>query len=207
MNYQFQQIEYSNNQILKKEPLKELNSTNSIAVIVHVFYVDVWEEIIHYLKQLDVTYDLYVTVSETITDHDIIAIIESHPTMSIYMTENRGRDVLPFLQVLNIIDPSSYQSICKLHTKKSVEIDNGDAWRKLLYYDLIGSQQIIEDIVTQFHTNPKLGIVTGKNLILNAIKFDLGNMERVKSLSNMAHLTFTNDFDFAAGTMFWVGQI
>jgi glycosyltransferase involved in cell wall biosynthesis len=120
------------------------------------------------------------------------------------MVENRGRDVLPFLQVLNLIGTQNYTYLCKLHTKKSVEIDNGDAWRKLLYYDLIGSAEIVNENIQRFKNNNKLGIITGKNLILNGAHFDLGNQIQLQNLASVCHIPFTNDYHFAAGTMFWI---
>ena len=143
MNYQIQQLVHDKNKIVKKEPVKLELAQKNIAIIVHVFYVDVWKEILEYLEQLDMDYDLYVTVPEGIAESDIADMFRDHPDMHIYMTENRGRDVLPFLQVMNIIGTEKYAYICKLHTKKTNDSALGNVWRKLLYFDLLGSTSIV----------------------------------------------------------------
>jgi len=165
--------------------------------------MDVWQELSRYLEQLNLDFDLYISMPQNTPDKSIIHIFETFPDVQLYSVENRGRDVLPFLQILNIIGTSSYTYICKLHTKKSVEIDNGDAWRKLLYYDLIGSEDIIESIYAKFKQNEALALLTGKNLIFDGIQFDLGNNKNVKVLCEQAKIPFHPNYHFAAGTMFW----
>ena len=40
----------------------------------HVFYIDIWKEILKYLEQLEINYDLYITVPQGMDDNDIINI-------------------------------------------------------------------------------------------------------------------------------------
>jgi len=120
LNYQIQQILYEENKLIEKEVCTLDLSQRDIAIIFHVFYIDIWEEIKNYLAQINLTYDLYITVPENMEDEDIISIFNDHPHVTIYKTENRGRDVLPFLQVMSIIGTDTYKYICKLHTKKLV---------------------------------------------------------------------------------------
>ncbi len=204
MNYSIEQLTFHHETVEQKPISKARPSKNDRAIIVHIFYLEVWHEIVHYLKQLDSKYDLYLTLPKEMEEVHIIKIFQEFPDAHIYSVENRGRDVLPFLQVLSLIDTTQYKYLCKLHTKKSVEIDNGDAWRKLLYYDLIGSNGISKNILKQFETDDTLGMVTGKNLILSGIRFDLGNQAMLQKLASLSNVTFHPDYHFAAGTMFWV---
>ena len=204
MNYSIKEITYKDN-ILEINPItKILSSNNDIAIIIHVYYIDVWQEMVNYLKDLDIQYDLYITVTKELSDTHIVDIYKTFPNVHLYSVENRGRDVLPFLQILNIIENTQYKYLCKLHTKKSVEIDNGDAWRKLLYYDLLGSTHIVKNILKRFKMQDTLGIITGKNLILNGAHFDLGNQVQLQKLASLSHISFTSDYEFPAGTMFWI---
>jgi len=204
LKYKIHQLTQQDGTLSKSVPSNVPSTQNNIAIIVHLFYVDIWEEILQYLKALDISYDLYITIPQGLQEKDILNIFYELPKVHLYMVENRGRDVLPFLQILHIIDIKNYDYLCKLHTKKSVTSDSGDAWRKLLYYDLIGSAQIVNDIVNTFDQEQDTGIVTGKNLILNAAKFDLGNGKNVKTLANMASIPYETNYHFAAGTMFWM---
>lgn len=204
MNYSISQLTYQDDVLQTISPKKVRQSDKDTAIVVHVFYLDVWHEIISYLQALTLDYDLYITVSENIADVHVVDMFQQVPQSHIYRVENRGRDVLPFLQILRIIGTENYTTLCKIHTKKSVEIDNGDAWRKLLYYDLIGSQEIVDNTLQRFEEEVTLGTITGKNLILDGIKFDLGNSEKVKYLAQNTQIPFISNYHFAAGTMFWM---
>ncbi len=207
MNYQIQQLVYDKNKIVKKEPVKLDPTQKNIAIIIHVFYIDVWKEIAGYLEQLDIAYDLYVTVPEGTADSDIAEMIKNYPDMHIYMTENRGRDVLPFLQVMNIIGTERYAYICKLHTKKTNDSALGNVWRKLLYFDLLGSTSIVNAILDLFNQHTDIGIVTGKNTILDSERYDYGNTTKIDKLMEMSGLTFDDEYFFAGGTMFWIRPV
>jgi glycosyltransferase involved in cell wall biosynthesis len=203
LNYPFHTLTLNQGTIRKEKPAPPV-IRHDTALVVHLFYPDVWEEIAAYLQQLPKHYDLYITVPETLPDHHLEELLKRMPEASFFMVENRGRDVLPFLLLLKHIGTQSYRYLCKLHTKKSVTSHSGNAWRKLLYYDLIGSPKIVSDIRTLFEENPSTGMITGKNLVLDAKRFDLGNSEKVRDLAALTGMPFTMDYTFAAGTMFWV---
>ncbi len=206
MNYQLQQLIYTDHKLTKQAPLNIAPSQNHVAMVIHVFYSDIWrEELLPYLSHIKTTkFDLYITVPKCMSDAEIINIIKEYPTATLYQTENRGRDVLPFLQVMNIIGTKTYDYICKLHTKKSAGRDLGTVWRKLLYFDLIGSNTTVTNIIKTFETNSTIGMITGKNTILDAQKYYLGNREKTDMLLNFLNLTVKEEYQFAGGTMFWV---
>jgi len=203
LNYQFHALTLDQGDI-RKERATPPEVKHDTAIVVHLFYPDVWEEIAAYLQTLPKNYDLYITVPEELPEHHLTDLLETIPEASFFMVENRGRDVLPFLLLLKHIGTDSYRYLCKLHTKKSVTSHSGNAWRKLLYYDLLGSSQIVSDIRTHFETHPSTGMITGKNLVLDAKRFDLGNSEKVRYLATLTGIPFTMEYHFAAGTMFWV---
>ena len=207
MKYQIQELAYIDQIIVTKEPMPVEKTVHSIAIVVHVFYIDVWKEITEYLEQLDMAYDLYVSVPESISESDISGMIKEYPNMHIYMTENRGRDVLPFLQIMNIIGIDTYNYICKLHTKKTNDSALGNVWRKLLYFDLLGSTTIVNTVLDLFNQNSDIGIVTGKNTILDSERYDYGNTTKIDKLIEMSGFTFDDEYFFAGGTMFWIRPV
>ena len=204
MNFHPQQLHYINNEIVKIKPNDIIKSSTETAIIIHIFYIDIWQEIINYLKHLDIPYDLYITVPDSISDKDIIQIFKDVPNITIYMTENRGRDVLPFLQVMHIIGIDTYKYICKMHTKKTGKSDLGSVWRKLLYYDLIGSTTTVHSILRLFKNNDNIGMVTGKNSILDSKEYLYGNQPKIELLKKECHIKLDQNYHFAAGTMFWI---
>ena len=179
MKYQIHQLAYENNTIVKKEAVKLHVPHKDVTIVFHVFYIDVWKEIKSYLDQLTISYDLYITVPEGMDDAHIISIFNDHPNITIYKTENRGRDVLPFLQVMHLIGTDTYKYICKLHTKKTGDSALGNVWRKLLYYDLLGSDKTVSDIINSFESDENVGMITGKNTILDSQRYTYGNTEKI----------------------------
>jgi glycosyltransferase involved in cell wall biosynthesis len=184
----------------------DIQHPNPLAIVIHLYYTEVWEELRDYLANIEVAHDLFITLCEDINEQERTRILRDLPHAVIYQIENRGRDVRPFIALLPTL--LSYPLICKLHSKKSVEITGGEAWRKLLYYDLIGSNEIVTTIKDSFDSNPTLGMVTGKNLILSGIDFDLNNRATLQQLATQTNTPFTPEYTFCAGTMFWArGEI
>ena len=204
MKYTIEELSISKNQAFSKATLVGNSTKCDTAVIIHVFYIDVWDELANYLSHLDIDYDLFITVSETMDNKDIQKLMDFRQDVHIYRVENRGRDVLPFLQVLNLIDIKKYKYICKLHTKKTGSSDLGNVWRKLLYFDLIGSDKTVEKILKMLKNDPEAGMVAGKNSILSSKEYDFGNSEKVKELAELCSIGYEENYYFAAGTMFWV---
>ena len=202
MKYRFKELIYRGGHIVKERP-KSHDAVGEVAIIVHLFYLDLWREIYSYLKDLSLSFDLYISVPSHIKLEDLKEIFEDMPNTHIYMVENRGRDVLPFLQILSHIGLESYSYICKLHTKKTGDSPLGHVWRKLLYFDLIGSQEWVEEIVETFKSNPKVGQITGKNTVLDSKRYAYGNNGKIKWLCKECGVPFREEYTFAGGTMFW----
>ena len=202
MSYQFNQIIYSNNKILKKEPQK-ITPSASVAIFAHIFYIDLWKEINGYLQALSLPYDLYITVPPHIEESALMELFQSNANIKVYMCENRGRDVLPFLQILSLVGIDSYSYICKLHTKKTGDSPLGHVWRKLLYFDLLSSQELVDNIIEMFKTDATIAQVTAKNTILDSKRYAYGNNGKIKWLCEQCGIEFKEEYTFAGGTMFW----
>lgn len=114
------------------------------AIVLHLYYNDLWQEfkekLTPILQRGDV--DLYVTM----TNEDMWAKDEVEKlTPYVYIVENRGLDIGPFIYILDKIKDKTYQSIIKLHSKKSLHHGNpvefGESWRNYLLEYLIGSRE------------------------------------------------------------------
>ena len=202
MGYRFREVKYNNGKI-EKQSATTVEPTAEIAIIAHVYYLDLWREIYGYLKELTTPYNLFITVPEHIGLEDLKQLFLDEPNITIYMTQNRGRDVLPFLQTLSHIGIDSYKYICKLHTKKTGDSPLGNVWRKLLYFDLLGSQEWVGKIIETFKNNPNAGQITGKNTVLDSKRYAYGNNGKIKWLCRECGIEFNEEYTFAGGTMFW----
>jgi len=206
MQYKVEYLQFQDQAIIPSKPTPlSFENPKKIAIIVHVFYIDVWEEMQTYLNNITQEYDLFVTIPDSMPESSIKTIFQMQPSVHLYRCENRGRDVLPFLQVMKVIGTVNYKYICKLHTKKTGDSLLGHVWRKVLYFDLIGSNKIIEQTIELFEKDPSVCIVTGGNVILSSQEHDYGNDKKVQKLLKNCGLELQNEhYLFAGGTMFWI---
>lgn len=180
-----------------------MTTDNAVAIILHLFYPDLWEEVHTYLAGLNTPHDLYITVPPQTDDAVLHMLLRDRPDARVYITENRGRDVLPFLLVTDLFEPETYDYICKLHSKKTGESPLGHIWRKLLYYDLIGSPETVTSTLEMFEKHPEIGQITGKYTILDSERYAYGNNTKIRQLCEMSGIPFSDRYIFAGGTMFW----
>jgi len=203
LKYHIDELSVKQHKVTKKPPTSLPPTDSNIAIIIHLYYLDLWQELQDYLKNITSKFDLFVTIPSHISEEEIIKISESYPHIHLYMTENRGRDVLPFLQIMKLIGTDSYEYICKIHSKKTGDSALGNVWRKLLYYDLIGSDDVVKNIIHTFEKDDHTGVITGKNTILDSERYTYGNDAKIAQLAKQAKLIYDRHYYFAAGTMFW----
>ncbi|AKK20465.1 hypothetical protein HUT03_04280 [Candidatus Liberibacter africanus] len=184
-----------------------------IAIVVHIYYFDLWAEIANLLSNLNFSFDLHVTLVDESASIKL-EILKIFPDAQIHMMENCGRDVLPFLILLETEKLSCYDYICKIHGKRSYRQGHvwweGDLWRRWLFYDLLGAPGIALKIIRTFDTNSEIGMIGSRayrypNRYCND-KSSLGtNHKMICSIAGRMGVEFQDqNLDFFAGTMFWV---
>ena len=109
------------------------------AVIVHVFYPELWPELAQCIRNIDGDREVFVTYSD---EASVVEAKRDFPRAHFVRCENRGYDIWPFLRVVQALDLRNYDCIVKLHTKRDVvdgvrynfnhAVLNGPAWREFL---------------------------------------------------------------------------
>ncbi|MBA2923309.1 hypothetical protein G9Q84_10425 [Pseudomonas sp. P7] len=171
------------------------------AVVLHLHYQDLWDDIKRYLESFGETaFDLYVTVTSSSAG---LRVAKEYPKAHIHLVENRGRDVLPFLKVLEVIKDMNYVAVCKIHSKRSIYRDDGDKIRDDLLEQLLGSNSTVLNIVDRFRQQQDLGMLApGKYLIPHTDHNMTYCGPVVAELSSKLHINFSYS-EFIAGSMFW----
>lgn len=102
---------------------------SDLAVIIHLYYPEMWEKFRVKLKNINVPFDLFISIPKEFETIEINNVSEYHKKTNKVVVPNRGRDVLPFFMIVNRIKKlDNYKYILKLHTKKSLHITDGSAW-------------------------------------------------------------------------------
>ncbi len=176
---------------------------NDTGVILHLYYPDMWSDLLPTLLNLGKQFDLFVTIPyEVDFSEDIIK--GDFPNAQIYRCENRGRDVAPFLGVFSIIGKLGYKYVCKLHTKKSPHISTGIEWQQDMLGKLLGSRKLISQIKKAFDQHPDWGLIAPQGHVAPFNYFWKPNIANVIKLAHSIGIPTDNiGFSFVAGSMFW----
>ena len=181
-----------------------------ILIHCHIYYANLWSELKDCIKNINqYPYDLYVTMVEK--HNDIINDIKNtFPGSKIEIVENRGYDLGPFVHVLNKVDLNDYDFIVKLHTKRDIPLGGqlnyfdmtGSKWRKYAL-EFISSTEHLNQCISAFHQNNKLGMISNYRLIVHKEHDDFTAKKRALALLRKLHID-TVEYGFVAGTMFIV---
>ena len=184
-----------------------------IAVCLHLYYTELWSEIENLLLQWNVPFHLFLTLTredEAVSDKVRNVFVNS----TILIVDNKGRDVRPFLVLLDQGLLSGFDLVCKIHGKKSSDNDRipifGDVARRAAFLELIASHQQVGKISEIFRRNPKVGIVGPRRFLVSSgrksSKDVIGqNRPAVNEVAQrMGAAVDEANFDFFEGTMFWV---
>ena len=88
---------------------------NKIAVIIHVGNINIFKEIVNdYPRFFNGSYDLYISCNNQ-EDYNTIKLM--FPKATLFLFENKGMDIGPFLKIIKYIGNYDYDYYIKLHTK------------------------------------------------------------------------------------------
>ena len=179
------------------------------AVALHLFYSDLIEEFILYLKNIVEPFDIYIS---TPFESDIPKIINQFSriaaSVTVLLTENRGRDVLPFIKITKKYKLSNYKSIVKIHSKKSQYSNNGSEWRNETLKSLLGDTYTIRKIINALKDNG-VGMVGPAKFYLTNPIYNGSSIPKISEIIKSIPDKYKEiDFKlgFFAGTMFWMSS-
>lgn len=177
---------------------------SDVAAVIHLYYIDLAGDVLTALSKIPFDIDLYITITD---ESSIPFVVDTFSGVSnrlcIAVTENKGRDVKPFFEVLKALDFESYRMVLKLHTKKSKYSALGASWRKDIYTGLIPSSATINTLKNVFFSE-RVGIAANFNSYLSSSQYWGANRERVERYCSLMNVDSSEqELFFVGGTMFW----
>lgn len=181
-----------------------------IAVQIHLFHIDLIDEIIEQLNNIPYDFDCFITTNNNEKKEKIYSKFTKKCKSSelfVTVSKNRGRDVAPFLIQISPIH-EQYDYICHIHTKKSTTTEYGDNWRKYLYQNLFGSEKNVSKIFEIFENNKNIGIIypcVYPVIAGQTITYGINQKNCLKQFKrlNIPKSYINEKLVFPAGTMFW----
>ena len=152
-------------------------------------------------KAIKDIFDVYISITIDIKIEDIERIKTLFSNANIFIFENRGRDVLPFLKILNKIYDLRYETLCKVHSKKSLDRNkDGLEWGKKLRMELFNNSEMI---INKLLNNEISFYADEKSCKSFKEPFFCFCIKNVKMIAEYLNVEFYDDFIVPVGTMFW----
>jgi rhamnosyltransferase len=203
------------NKLIPAVNLVKCSSISKIAIHLHVFYLDIFKKYLDLFNNISYNFDLYITTDTKEKENKIKEYIINtkigQQLKEIIITQNKGRDIFPWLTIVNRLN--KYDFVGHFHTKKT---KTQKEWHGILWL-----QEILELILLPFNTiietfqkNPTLGIIIPDiplypYLFQNTNFNDLDMHSALKNLWERMkckkEITFKNldTIIMSYGTMFW----
>lgn len=176
------------------------------AIVIHVYYHELWDEFSETLKALDLPFDLFVTLTHKGDGTEELAarIRADWPQAQVVPMPNRGRDIFPFVHLINAGVLEGYQAVCKFHTKKSPHRQDGDHWRQHLVGGILPGTKT-QALLDSFTNDAEAAVWVADGQHYDDPQWWGSNFERVAAL--LQHIEVPVDKDrlsFPAGSMYWL---
>jgi lipopolysaccharide biosynthesis protein len=171
-----------------------------IPVIVWVYHLEVWDELLFLLKRDDV-YPI-IGLCDTNDNTKVLESIRNFLSQyTIQYFNNKGADIWPFLQQIQKVEEPYF---IKVHTKKDKE------WRSYLTIDLFNNLQsniqLLEknEILQPWNktSNNDIGMIANTDCIVS--NYEHTNTECIKKICNILNIDYSKvKFSrYVSGTMF-----
>lgn len=190
---------------IKSKPIWEHRP--KVLVHLHLYYLDQLDYMLKKLKNINsCDWDLFVTMTKQ-DEQAIQKLKDFKPDVHIIQVEDKGFDIWPFLQVLNLVDLDNYDDILKIHTKKYRKkkdfYGRGNAWRNYLIDALLGSRKQFQKNIHLMQMDKSVGLIGSRATLAT-----MGCFEKDDSIlfDRMCqnHGILISKGRFIAGTMFLV---
>jgi lipopolysaccharide biosynthesis protein len=181
---------------------------SNVAIVLHLYYEDLLDDLCDALADNVAAFDLFVSVRPDVSEETVTKLLARYPNACVSLVQNRGRDILPFLQTLTVVSELGYDVGCKIHAKKSTYRSDGANIRAELIDVLLGSRTTVEAIVNRFQVDPALGLVLahGSRPSLTekfANRDNRGWLDELLPRLGRGEEIGMYNFRFPAGSMFW----
>lgn len=173
----------------------------AIGLIAHVYYLDLIDEILQMRALLPGVAPLHITVPLD-RAAELSRRLRDEPAVTLHPCENRGRDIAPFMSVLQSGALDGFDAVLKLHTKRSPHLIDGEVRRKLLFAMLCGERNAVLRALAAFE-EPTTGMVGWRDSFRNDSPYWMANEAKVREVAARMGAADAVRLGFFEGSMFW----
>ena len=173
--------------------------------VIHLWYPDLLDEFAAALRSSGVAWRLVITTADErqVLVRERVAQLGLDAEIAVF--ENRGRDILPFLHVVNRLLDEGVTTVLKLHGKRSSHRQDGEIWRRDLLDKLLAPERA-QRIVAAFRDDAMLGLVHAEGHLQPLDYYWGANQANVDYLTRRIGIPApqVEHDSFVAGSMFWL---
>jgi len=191
-------------------------SRDKILLIFHIYFEDLLDESIKYMKSMPKNSDLLITTPKKELKEKIELKIKGieFKNIEIRVIENRGRDVSSLLVGAKDV-VMNYDYICFMHDKKTTQLEPycaGQGFRYKCYENNLATKEYVKNLIGLFKENKRLGMLMPSPPNHSNFFHTIGNewASNLKETKKLAKILDLNvDIYWGAepisplGTMFW----
>ena len=179
---------------------RALPAKTQAAVVAHLYYADVLPETLAAWATLPEGSRLLITAPPA-QARELMTAVAGKPHVEVHATENRGRDIAPFLALLDSGSLDRFDVVLKIHSKKSPHLLFGELRRMFFFETLAGSPGAVARILARF-ADPSVGFVGPRAYFRSQSMYWMDDRPRVEELC--ARMGTPVRLGFFEGAMFWV---
>ena len=186
----------------------DLPDNQRVALHVHVYYPELFPEIMTRLSCNRICPDLFVSITDEKARESVVSELKNYKgqVADIQLLPNRGRDIGPFFTAFGQRMVANYDFIGHIHTKKSADVKDatvGQSWYRFLLGNLLGSESVAmaDCILANMKSDTSIGMVfpDDPNILGWSDNRAFANPLAIRiGLENLP-----DNFVFPVGTMFW----
>ena len=185
------------------------SSAGSVAVHLHLYYVDLSEEFISFFKNIPFPFDLYISCRLDADPMQIcrdFSVLDMAQSIIVRKSQNRGRDIAP-LYVLFREEVARHDYFLHVHSKKSLFTGSEQVeWRTSSLQALCGSELQVRKVFGALQCHRNVGLLfpeTVKTMHFFAHTW-LQNEHHIERLSKDLGFTVSESiFNYPVGSFFW----
>jgi lipopolysaccharide biosynthesis protein len=187
--------------LLPMESVLLMSDKTKIAVLLWLYHSDLCFSFFNYLYPLRHHIKLFLGLCKDNNNQIVIDLFTKYfnsDQLFITYHENKGADILPFIQQLSFLSYKKYPNFIKLHSKKS-ELSFTKKWRTELCDYYISSEKRFLTIKKLLNSK-NVGSVGHPSFILQKCEFV--HSDYIYQLCNHMHISIPAKRPFVAGCMF-----
>ena len=196
---------------------KKFTYSKHIAVILHIYYKDMVEEMAQYCENFIENTDFFISTTDEETEAEIKKAFDARKLKyELKVRPNIGLGLSSlWVTYANVVLEGKYEYICYFHDKKSPYSQfamNGEQFAARCYENLFGTKEVVKNIVNLFEENTRLGVLGapavyhGGYLAVPPMTWPV-NYENTKKLADRLDMNVNINPNIAPvapyGDMFW----